>query len=160
MEIIGSSGFVRYLDEKAKSWWENVVWHVYWWRNQGSRRGEWSDSVRRGSREREAQKISLMGEAGEKDWDRILTRWIANFSLEAPGFSWEALLLAADRRKVGDPVKAVADMLFDLSCSNCVPGDYCQQIVLSVRWEILADESVGASVDVKERESGEAIQDQ
>jgi hypothetical protein len=32
-------------------------------------------------------------------------------SSEAPVFSWETLLLAMDRRRVGEPVEAVADIL-------------------------------------------------
>jgi hypothetical protein len=38
----------------------------------------------------------------------------ATKSSEGPTFSWETLLLATDRRRVGEPVDAVADMLKDL----------------------------------------------
>jgi hypothetical protein len=38
----------------------------------------------------------------------------ATKSSEGPTFSWETLLLATDRRMVGEPVDAVADMLIDL----------------------------------------------
>jgi hypothetical protein len=42
-----------------------------------------------------------------------LTRRAA-ISSEAPVFSWEMLLLARDRRSVGEPVEAVADILIYL----------------------------------------------
>jgi len=42
-----------------------------------------------------------------------LTRRAA-ISSEAPVFSWDMLLLARDRRSVGEPVEAVADILIYL----------------------------------------------
>jgi len=42
-----------------------------------------------------------------------LTRRAAKSS-EFPAFSWETFLLATDRRRVGEPVEAVADILIDL----------------------------------------------
>lgn len=33
---------------------------------------------------------------------------------EFPAFSWETLLLVTDRRRVGEPVEALADILIDL----------------------------------------------
>lgn len=39
-------------------------------------------------------------------------------SSEVAGFSWEELLLATERRSVGEPVEAGADMLLALTCSE------------------------------------------
>jgi len=53
-----------------------------------------------------------------------LTRRAAKSS-EFPAFSWETLLLATDRRRVGEPVEAVADILIDLF--GYLREDNCQR---------------------------------
>jgi hypothetical protein len=74
----------------------------------------------------------------EERGSRVLTVRIDILSSEVEGFSWEELLLATERRSVGEPVEAGADILLAMTY---------------LEWPI-SDETVTAKAVMRSKEDG------